>query len=373
MHKATFLEGTLQFTIRPDGPILIKAGESGGADPVLPDMEFVRTYRNGKRQVYLPGSSIKGVVRAHIERICRSLDSAEQQQARLAQRQRLDEQTAAPVEADRVPLADNPLGDGKRYGGLDDMTYNSGRAIEAMRSEIRERRDRTAIIYRRSSLVSQMFGHTSLAGRIRFADAYLPEPSAGAADGAPSAADTMPETDQIRIEERNGVAIDRIYGSVAVGPFNYETVVGGAFTTRIDMKNITLAQLGLLGLALRDLAQGRVGLGFGKSRGLGRVTITFDRMELYYPTCELVDTTLRLLTGRTVAAANQFAGLGALCAEEVYEGYALPRPDTAPLPAGLRFTPDDFLGVWLKAEDDAQVRALWRECMPAWKQMLGVA
>ena len=43
MHKATFLQGTLRLTIRPDGPILIKAGETGSGDPTLPDMQFVRT------------------------------------------------------------------------------------------------------------------------------------------------------------------------------------------------------------------------------------------------------------------------------------------------------------------------------------------
>ena len=74
MHKATFLEGTLHFSITPDGPILIKAGDTGGADPTLPDMEFVRTRRRGSAEVYLPGSSLKGVIRAHCERICRSLD-----------------------------------------------------------------------------------------------------------------------------------------------------------------------------------------------------------------------------------------------------------------------------------------------------------
>ena len=49
MHKATFLEGTLKLAIQPDGPLLIKAGESGGADPTLPAMEFVRS----RGQIYI--------------------------------------------------------------------------------------------------------------------------------------------------------------------------------------------------------------------------------------------------------------------------------------------------------------------------------
>ncbi|NJN19626.1 MAG: hypothetical protein HC822_26985, partial [Oscillochloris sp.] len=82
MHKATFVQGLISLSIQPDGPILIKAGESGGADPTLPDMEFVRTRgagSAGRGQAYLPGSSLKGVVRAQAERICRSLDSEQQQ------------------------------------------------------------------------------------------------------------------------------------------------------------------------------------------------------------------------------------------------------------------------------------------------------
>lgn len=341
MHKATFLEGTILLTITPAGPILIKAGETGAGDPTLPDMEFVRT----QGRVYIPGPSLKGVVRAHCERICRSLDGAEQQRARQARRRLL------AADEPLIPLADNPLGDSKEYRGLDDMQYSSGRAIEAMKLA---GDDRTAVVYRRSSFVSQIFGHTSLAGRVRFADAY-------SADIGPG-----------DIEERNGVAIDRIYGSVAVGPFNYETVVGGSFTTRIDLKNVTLAQLGLLGLALRDLAEGRVALGFGKSRGLGRVSVSFDRLSLRYPTCEVAENELRLLSGRRVAAAGELAGLGALCADGAYAAYALPGEDVAPLPDGLAYKPDELLGVGLEAAGDEAVRAVWRACMGPWRREVGL-
>ncbi|GAB4442409.1 MAG: hypothetical protein OHK0015_40970 [Chloroflexi bacterium OHK40] len=348
MHKATLIEGLLELTITPDGPILIKAGESGGADPTLPDMEFVRTRRGGVSQVYLPGPSLKGVVRAQCERICRSLDSEEQQRRRQQHRQE-----RFGSDEPLIPLADNPLGDQTNYKGLSDMEYSSGRAIEAMKLE---GDGRTAAVYRRSSFVSQIFGHTSLAGRVRFADAYSD--------------DLRPEL----IEERNGVAIDRIYGSVAVGPFNYETVIGGNFKTKVNFKNLTLAQLGLLGLALRDLAEGRVALGFGKSRGLGRVKVSFDRLRLFYPTCELAGGELRLIGGRPVAPASKLAGLGALATGAGYAGYNLPPADadTSELPEGLAYAADEFMGVELRAEGDGQVRAIWKACMPAWRRELGL-
>jgi CRISPR/Cas system CSM-associated protein Csm3 (group 7 of RAMP superfamily) len=343
MHKATFLEGRIALTMQPRGPILVKAGESGGADPTLPDMEFVRTVDD---RVFIPGSSLKGVIRAQCERICRSLDSEAQQRKRQEQRSKL------AADEPRIPLADNPLGRGKHYSGLHDIEYSSGDYIESLRDALQGAPERTAVIYRRSSFVSQMFGHTSLAGRISFADAY--------AQG------------ETQLEERNGVAIDRIYGSVAVGPFNYETAVRGTFPTSITFKNLTLAQLGLLGLALRDLADGRIGIGFGKSRGLGQVTVTFNSLELYYPTCQITAEHLCLLSGHTVAPRTHLAGLGSLCPPDVYAAYNLPDADHVPLPDGLAYVEDEFLGVRLYTDDNDQVRAVWRACMPAWKRELGL-
>ncbi|NTU85974.1 MAG: hypothetical protein HGA45_42720, partial [Chloroflexales bacterium] len=137
-------------------------------------------------------------------------------------------------------------------------------------------------------------------------------------------------------------------------------------------KNLTLAQLGLLGLALRDLADGRIGIGFGKSRGLGRVSVTFQSLELYYPTCERKGDMLALLSGRTVVPLSHLAGLGALCDQESYREYHLPQADSAPLPPDLAYSDDEFLGVRLRAVGDSQVKAIWRACMPAWKRELGL-
>jgi CRISPR/Cas system CSM-associated protein Csm3 (group 7 of RAMP superfamily) len=353
MHKATFLQGTLRLTIRPDGPILIKAGETGSGDPTLPDMQFVRTKyavsdgsgsQRAAGAIYLPGPSLKGVIRAHCERICRTLDGEALQQQRQERRRQLDEAEGIRMEYRRIPLADNPLGDGAQYGGLNDTRYNSGRAIEKLRDKIS-----TAAVYRLSSFVSQLFGNTALAGRVRFADAY---------------------GTNVVVEERNGVAIDRVYGS-ASGLFNYETVVRGEFPTRIDFKNVTLAQLGLLGLALRDLAEGRIALGFGKSRGLGRVTASFDSLEIHYPTCVLEDGALRLVGRDIRLLAGHFGGVGAL-GSDAYRAYDFPSDDVAPLPEGWRFQKDEVIGVQLRAEGADQVKAFWRACMPAWRREIGL-
>lgn len=72
MHKRFVNHCTLNLTIFPDGPILIKSGREG-ADPTKPQMEFVETYHTGGRTIYLPGSSLKGAIRAHAERIVRTV------------------------------------------------------------------------------------------------------------------------------------------------------------------------------------------------------------------------------------------------------------------------------------------------------------
>jgi CRISPR/Cas system CSM-associated protein Csm3 (group 7 of RAMP superfamily) len=63
MHKRLVNHCTIDFSIIPVGPILIKSGKEG-ADPTKPSMEFVETYHAGGRSVYLPGSSLKGAIRA---------------------------------------------------------------------------------------------------------------------------------------------------------------------------------------------------------------------------------------------------------------------------------------------------------------------
>ena len=72
MHKRFVNHCTIDLTLIPDGPILIKSGKEG-ADPTKPDMEFVETYHAGGKSIYLPGSSLKGAIRAHAERIIRTI------------------------------------------------------------------------------------------------------------------------------------------------------------------------------------------------------------------------------------------------------------------------------------------------------------
>ncbi len=304
MHKRLLNEAILDFTVVPQGPILIKAGETG-ADPTRPDMEFVRTWRNGQQVVYLPGPSLKGVIRSHCERIVRTVGEG---------------RSCNPVIKEKSCVGRHGL-------TQDDDAYKA---------------------HSRSCFICQMFGNTVLAGRVRTADAYP--------DG------------EVRTEERNGVAIDRVFGSVAVGPFQMEVVTKGAFKTKIAIRNFTVAQLGLLALALRDLKLGRVGVGFGKSRGLGHVTLNFDKLTLRYP--------------RQPAERNVLTGVARLLDEDEAGKYGYVTDDGAPfgytsveedksteLPAGMALAPDDW-GEWTLTVPGAQVEDVWKTCMTAWKKAI---
>ncbi|MBO9362348.1 MAG: hypothetical protein J7452_09120, partial [Thermoflexus sp.] len=67
MHGALRNVLRLRVEIRPDGPLLVKAG-GFALDPTLPDMSFVRArLADGREAPYLPGSSLKGVVRGFVE------------------------------------------------------------------------------------------------------------------------------------------------------------------------------------------------------------------------------------------------------------------------------------------------------------------
>lgn len=314
MFRQLLNEATLTLNIEPDGPILIKAGE-GGADPTRADMEFVRTLYQGRETIYLPGSSLKGVLRAHSERLARTLQAGE---------------TGRNLSGHRLTC--DPLNEKISCG-------------DQWVKVKREKEQKSERVYKDSCFICRLFGNTALSSRLRVTDAYPP--------------------DNVPTEERNGVAIDRVFGSVAVGPFNYEVATTGTFTCYLHLRNFTTAQLGLLALVLRDLEMQRVGVGFAKSRGLGRVKAAVTEVGFRYPTCSLEESLTLLGRDKPGTALNELAGAGAF---EVDDAYGLDRKDRVPLPEGVRLGADDWGEPGITLKDGAQIKALWRECARSWKE-----
>src|SRR5262249_40495310 len=106
----------------------------------------------------------------------------------------------------------------------------------------------------------RLFGNNALASRARVTDCYL--------------------TSSAIFEVRHGVAIDRVTGAVAQGPFEMELLTDGTFGGTVSLRNFTVGRLGLLAAALLDISDGLVPMGYGKSRGLGRVNVTFRRLAI---------------------------------------------------------------------------------------------
>ncbi|MGC9504917.1 RAMP superfamily CRISPR-associated protein [Baaleninema sp.] len=308
MHKRFVNHCTIDLSISPDGPILIKSGKEG-ADPTKPDMEFVEAYYQGGRSIFLPGSSLKGAIRAHSERIVRTVGKDK-----------------PPQNNSNEIWANDPLNDKYEY-------LNNKKASD---------------IYKLSSFTDQMFGNTSIASRVRIEDAY-PVP------GKP-----------VKLEERNGVAIDRVFGSVAVGPFNYQVCTEAEFRTKIHLKNFTLAQLALIGLVLRDLDEGWFGLGFAKSRGLGTVKVTLNSATVSYPGCILKDREVCLLGSEKKWTVNKLLGAGMFLDDNPYD---FPRDDEAIVPVSAE-SMDLGFGVKLTWNGEEQVKDIFIKAMSSWRNLL---
>jgi CRISPR/Cas system CSM-associated protein Csm3 (group 7 of RAMP superfamily) len=319
MHKRFVNHCAIHLSIVPDGPILIKSGKEG-ADPTKPDMEFVETYYQGKKSIYLPGSSLKGAIRAHAERIVRTVGSDHK-----------------PENGQDI-WANDPLND--NYDYLKDK-QNKDKKLPSHG------------LYKESSFTDQIFGNTAIASRIRIEDAYPANP------------------EEIKLEERNGVAIDRVFGSVAVGPFNYQVCTTGEFKTKIHFKNFTLAQLGLIGLVLRDLNQGWFGLGFAKSRGMGAVTVSYEQAVIQYPGCQLQeDGRIGMFAKQKSWPRTALLGVGEFLTDNPYGFPDRDRDEQTPVAAQAMELGFGVQQTWIGPE---QVKDLFRRAVQAWCQPLEAA
>lgn len=225
MHKARYNSLCLNLSLQPAGPLLIKSGQFS-ADPSLPDMQFVRTCRAGVGEtVYIPGASLKGVVRSFVEKALRTLDKRDSWR------------WACPTFPSEKGSCANQL-------------------LEVQLQEVRKSNE----IYASSCGACRTFGHTRLRGRASFNDLY-------------------PEG-EVKTETRYGVAVSRLTHAVAQGPFEIEVAVAGSFAGQVILENYELWQLGLIATAIAAMNQGLLKVGFGKNRGFGQVQLKVEQVMI---------------------------------------------------------------------------------------------
>ena len=217
----------LDVSISPKGPLLIRSGRQG-ADPTRPQLEAVRTTVDGQPSVYIPGSSLKGVLRSHAERLLTS-----------------------------EGLAITPTFDKEAWKVFNQKTP----ADEA---------------HRGTCPLGRTFGSLNLKSRTAVTD-FLPGGHSPVGSG-----DRRRQLELANdVEIRNGVAIDRLLGSASGGAlFDREAVVQGRFDGRIVLRNAQLYQLALVLLVLRDLDEGFLQLGSSTSRGHGFVTVAWRSLVI---------------------------------------------------------------------------------------------
>lgn len=286
MLKKLVNEAFCTLRITTTEPLLVKSGHASISGP---DMTPVLTFRNGKQEAFLPGSSLKGVFRSHLEKIVGSLKP---------------HVACYPFEGNEEKLAD-------KEQRQRDFRDSCGGMLTQYAKQNNEQRDylekRSDLAYGASCPICRLFGSTGFIGRIAISDAYL-------ASG------------EIK-EQRDGVGIDRLTGGASHGAkFELEVVSTGVeFATTIHLRNFEIWQLGMLFIVMQDLQDELIHIGSGRSRGLGKVTATISDQPTSGRPGGFVTSTLRA----SQEPADQLWGLGRWLNEPSEQGYGT--------------WPDDFL------------------------------
>ncbi len=257
MLKRKLCEATFKWKLECEGPLLIQdaryAQYKGKKEEGFPDCLFMShasekeleavarecNDRPPHMSFFVPGTSIRGPFRALSERIIRSLLPEDAPPWLTA---------CDPFERDQENHSQT-LGCSKRLESKTDGKSSYAAACPACK----------------------LFGCAGLASRIQFTDADIER--------------------GYRSIYRDMIGIDRFTGGVyqpdgdSGGGANmrFHALENTAFTTTITVVNFELWQLGLMAYVFRDFEQGLVPIGFGKSKGFGRVKGTVQEIILTYP------------------------------------------------------------------------------------------
>jgi CRISPR-associated protein Csm3 len=206
---------------------VLSVGSRASLLPAGSDLPVIKTPEGDP---FIPGSSLKGVVRTYVERVLRTLDGMNTQhpEQRLWACDPLDEDRRCVTGAQKKALFEQ--------AGEDDARF-------------------TELIWQHSCTACRLFGSPWLASRVAFQDAMLAN-----------------RESLLRLTEvRDGVGIDRDLGSAKTGiKYDFETVPAGAeFRITIVVENAEEWEVGLLLLALEAMKRGELPIGGKTTRGPG--------------------------------------------------------------------------------------------------------
>jgi CRISPR-associated protein Csm3 len=267
-----------------------RAAPAGGSD--LPVM------RDARGMPFIPGSSLKGVVRAWAESLLRGMaDSPEKMQKLACDPLRHSPKGAGAAHSSDLNICVDPgeVAEWQRRPEPTDTWCKDGE-VEGFTRPLDERQV-SDVLRRRLCCTCRVFGHQALASPVLFADLPL------------AAGDPLHV-----VAIRDGVAIDRDTGTVSGGlKYDYEVVQGGTeFDLEIAAENLEPWQRGLLLLCVQALQTGEIRVGGAKSRGLGMVRLMgkngSGRPEILLYEPGDIDARIQMAVGRLEPAPVEVEG-----------------------------------------------------------------
>jgi CRISPR/Cas system CSM-associated protein Csm3 (group 7 of RAMP superfamily) len=235
---------------QPLGPVMSKAGRDGSAVAALPFTAAIRTAVNGgesQRVIALPGSSIKGALRVHAERIMRTVLGLQ------------ITDNASHLDQVNVPLVSQLFGIARPSTRTD---TDPAKAPSGGKGWLR---------------VPTIFSDIRLP--VSQWEALAEQPEAWTATG-------WNRDGEKRLYRADHVAIDRWTGAAADGLlFSGVEPAASAQWDPIELRFHTpagadrKAAFALLWLVLRDLCDGRIPLGYACNRGYGALNVSQLRLE----------------------------------------------------------------------------------------------
>jgi len=231
MFKSTINMMKLNIRITPQTPLLVASGKT--FDVTSPDMQFVKVRTNFGETVYIPGSSIKGVLRGGMEAI---------------------------------------LGENAKWKSKICCT-----SVKLCHDLFRDKKDfRNKLPYKYHCPVCRMFGSGDLASRLEISDIF-PYDFNDTDENKKKKIEVL----QAMVGSRTGIKIDRRTGKTSPGAlFEYEILGGGELFGEFTFTNYELYQPGLLFMLIDLSNEGFLRYGHSKSRGLGVLNFDIRSMKI---------------------------------------------------------------------------------------------
>lgn len=214
-------------------------GKGISLEPVGTDLPIITTKEG---LPFIPGSSVKGVVRSELERILRTFE---------AQKIAINTEILTACDVFGEPCVSD-----KEKEELEKSSKKNGKVDEA---------GFTQKLWERTCTACRIFGSPWIASRVYIKDMPL-----------------LDSEELFRLSEiRDGVAIDRDTGTAkAHMKFDFEVVPAKArFKFEMVLENVEPWEVGLLGLILKLWARGEIAIGGMTSRGLGWGRLENIRIE----------------------------------------------------------------------------------------------